>query len=547
MDENLLKKVPVKVQRKSGFDKSYQNLLTTKVGTLTPLVCEEVIPNTTVNMKIALSAQLPPLATDTFMRCQLKTEAFFVPTRLLMFGYEDWITGNDMINDTQDASRSTILRTPTVLLKKANCGAGSLADYLGVMMPSSTAASATDTLEVSAFPFLAYHKIYEDWYRNSLIQKSIYTTKYNATINSGISAYQYGPANSPWLPPTAALGWQCDSANASKWNYVDGVAITDLRQRNFGIDYFTSATPQAQNGTAQKVSFDTSGSSGEFTIAALRAANSMQQFLERNNICGNRLVDYVRAHFGANLNDSIAQRAVLLGSAAFDVYSKGIYQQANDASASVSTNNPFSSTAAKYGSAYAEGTDFIIKGFTAMEPGYIFVITSLVPKVTYASGVRRELLHFVQQHSQSDMGDALLQNTGNQPIFSKEMNIDNAFNPLNADAVFGYTDRYAEYKTRNDELHGLLRDGESLAAFALQRTFNGLGQNINTAFLQIPTSYLDQVAAVTGDVSQYGVWIDSYIDLKESMPLARYSVPSLQDPAYEHGEDVLMDRGGKHL
>ena len=44
MDENLFRKVPVKVQQKSGFDLSFQNLLTTKVGTITPVLAEELIP-----------------------------------------------------------------------------------------------------------------------------------------------------------------------------------------------------------------------------------------------------------------------------------------------------------------------------------------------------------------------------------------------------------------------------------------------------------------------------------------------------------------------
>lgn len=89
MSDSLFTKVPVKVEKKSGFDLSFQNLLTTKVGTITPVLCEELIPNETVNLRAAIQAQLPPLATDTFMRCDLKYEAFFVPHRLVMKGFEE--------------------------------------------------------------------------------------------------------------------------------------------------------------------------------------------------------------------------------------------------------------------------------------------------------------------------------------------------------------------------------------------------------------------------------------------------------------------------
>ena len=80
MNEKFTKKVPVAVPNRSGFDKSYRNTLTGKCGTLIPIFCDEVIPNTTVNLDLAMSIQLPPLASETFMNVDYKVEAFFVPT-----------------------------------------------------------------------------------------------------------------------------------------------------------------------------------------------------------------------------------------------------------------------------------------------------------------------------------------------------------------------------------------------------------------------------------------------------------------------------------
>ena len=92
---NIYDKVPVKVQRKSGFDKSFQNLFTGKVGTIIPILTDELIPNTTVRLRMAITTQLPPLASDTFMRVRQKYAAFFVPTRLLVPRYEEWLTGKN--------------------------------------------------------------------------------------------------------------------------------------------------------------------------------------------------------------------------------------------------------------------------------------------------------------------------------------------------------------------------------------------------------------------------------------------------------------------
>lgn len=540
---NIYDKVPIKVQKKSGFDKSFQNLFTGKVGQIIPVMCDEVIPNTTVNLKLAMTTQLPPLASDTFMRIKQKYAAFFVPTRILMSGFENWLTGNTLMEDA-----SSHVRTPTFRYSLSKYKAGCLADYLGLKLTKSVVPTNAKTIDINAFPFLAYHRIYEDWFRNSLVQRSIYLTG----AANGAPSYSARVSNRYVPNDKSVTGYMIYDQSPLQTSdgsdiFADGVRLGDLRQANFGIDLFTSATPSPQNGESQAVSF-VAASEPEltsFTISALRAANSMQQFLERNNLAGNRLVDYVKAQYGANLNDAIAQRAVLLGSGSFDVYSKGIYQTAQNTDASVQANNPMSGVAARFGSAYADGSDFIINGFTAQEPGYVFVVTWLSPKVTYSTGIDPMLLRYRLTASQSDMANPILQNVGNEPILrsmlsAKEILADDG-------AVFGYNDRYYAWKDKQDEVHGLLRDEESLQSFALQRTFAQGGAVISSEFLRIPVDYLDQVSAVQGNISNYGYWCDTYLDYKVSMPLARYSVPSLQDPAYEHGEDIVVSRGGKQI
>lgn len=175
---NIYSKVPVKVQKKSGFDKSFKNLFTSKVGTITPIMCDELIPNTTVNLKVAISTQMPPLASDTFMNVRQKYAAFFVPTRLLMRGYENWLVG-----DTREAtSGDDSLHTPVYKINKSSCNPGTLADYLGIKQKSVTGAVvAGDIYNVSAFPFLAYHRIYDDWFRNSLVQTPVFNSGNSVT------------------------------------------------------------------------------------------------------------------------------------------------------------------------------------------------------------------------------------------------------------------------------------------------------------------------------------------------------------------------------
>ena len=82
--------VTVMIPKRSAFDWSHHNLLSQTCGTIVPIFSQEVIPGTKINQKIALSVTMPPLVSDTYMRCSYKVCAFFVPYRLLFGGYQNW-------------------------------------------------------------------------------------------------------------------------------------------------------------------------------------------------------------------------------------------------------------------------------------------------------------------------------------------------------------------------------------------------------------------------------------------------------------------------
>lgn len=558
MSNSRFQKQTVKVQSRSGFDKSFKNLLSAKVGTIVPILCDELIPNTHVYLKAAMSAALPPLASDTFMNVNLKYASFFVPTRILFQGYSDFLTGKEIYSNIKVCPPYIEFPTTTTSTQfKKYLGPGTLADYLGIKMTSDGAEKLTvpvSKVTFSALPFLAYHHVYNSWFRNARIQNDIFS-KYLPSANYNVRNSRFVVPLSggssvasqiSYLDPTINSG---PSSHACLFN--DGVHLMELRQANFENDLFTSAFSSAQSGDAQEVELQlpedpTEGTS--FSISAFRAANSLQQFLERNNLASDRLVDYVKVNYGADLSDGVAQRPILLGSGQFSVYNKGIFQTSNSASSTSVSQNPFNSVGSKFGYAYADGTDNLVDDFTAQEPGYLFVVAWLSPRVTYGTGVNPMFLRYLSPNSRVEMANPILQNVGNEPILCAFLNDRSVADNLRNN-VFGYSDRYFSFKDRVDEIHGILRDGESLESFALQRNFsvNGAVVTISDDFLKIPTTYLDQVSAVEGDVSKYGYWLDCYFDYKVSMPLSVYSIPSLQDPAYEHGTEVSVNPNGKTL
>lgn len=540
----------VKVPRRSGFDKSHRNSGTLTCGTITPILCDEVIPNSRVSLKLNLAAQLPPLASETYMNASLRVEAFFVPHRLLSVSFEDFFCDFPrLMNTNTDSIATPTFQDVRSLLPvfsfvdstsgNASTGVlapGSLADYLGVRLPG--AAGSGNSINLLAAPFVAYHLLWQEWYRNPRVQRPAFAPDLIANSYSGQAARA---SNLPFVRFHGAGNGYNDQHLISVASFspvlADGTSIFDLRQRNFGLDYFTGARVSAQQGTAVSVSVPEDANS--FTIAALRAANSLQQFNERNNLPSPRLVDQVSARYGANLSDGVAQRPICIGTAKYDISTRGIDQTSN--SGAGSTANPFNSVASQYGRAYGSGSDFIIEDFVVNEPGYIFVNLTLVPEVTYSTGVPRMFSRYNGLGSITDMACSLLQNVGDQPVYARELS-NNLAIPSNS--VFGYQDRYADFMFLPNVAHGKFRDGENLQSFLLQRSLTGSAV-LSSQFLTIPKNYLDQVFATGVEVSGVSAWYDSLLEYKVSMPLAEFSIPSLQDPAYEHGHSVVLRRNGQ--
>lgn len=571
---------PVAVPKNSGFDKSFQNLYTAKVGTLVPALCDEIMPGSIIDLDMAASVSLPPLASDTFMRCSLKVEAFYVPMRLCYGGFEHWFVQDDFdtlqSNNTSVSVRNQFLpcfsfgavngdpSDPSVDADlSAVFGAGTLFDYLGFKagrMKAVNIALGSDAASkrFSLMPAIAYHKIWSDWYRSSLIQKDCFSPMYYvnswASCGFGVAAAPFESASQPFIPSSigsfVGSGGVLDLSSfaSSSFELADGVPIFALRQRNFGFDFFTCAQPSPQNGPVARVSTAVSGDpANSFTISQLRSMNSLQQWRERNSLTGDRYVDRLYGQYGCRPSDGIAQRVLCLASTEFEVYNKGIYNSNNSGTTAGSqgTQNPFgASLASRGGSAYGstDGAVNLCKGFKASEPGYLFVITSLVPRVTYATGLDFKLTRYVVDGSIGEMANPILQNIGPEPIYTNEL----TESVFDQSRIFGYTDRYGRFKNKFDELHGLVREGEPLESFALQRYLDSSNINLqlSSEFLEIPTDYMDNVTAVSGEISEYGCWVDSYFRYRVSMPLAKYSLPTLQDPAYEHGKVITVRRGG---
>ncbi len=539
---NLFSKRPIEVPNKSAFDLSHRNVFTTKCGTITPCLVDELLPGDKVTLGATIQAQLPPLATDFYGRVRAKVEAFFVPFRVIYGGWKYFIMSSE---SGQSQLPSTILlpqykwdNFSDTLTQASVLGAGTLADYLGFKLPAETTQISIRIPNI--LPFLAYHKIWDDWYRDSRLQKPCFIP-----IPDGFGTSSFREVSAlPFIVLDPISGFSNLFLNSSSNSYLyNGMRLHDLHQRCWSKDYFTNATTRPQAGDESKVSVPVTDSTGTFSIAQLRAANSLQQWKERMNISG-RYGDRIEAQFGVYPSDAVTDRAIYLGSMSFDVYNKTVYQTG----ASEAGQNPFGDVGSKYANGMAIGESSLVDEFEAKEFGFLFVNFTLVPDAQYSSGVRR----MFQRSAIGDFAWPILSGVGDQGIYNDELTAWGGYQDGDTAAtkiprsVFGYTQRYSEYKFMQDEVHGLLQSGQSLAPFALQRHFSASSvPALGTSFIEIPTSAMDNVTAVAGDISKYGTWVDTGWSYKKVSTLPAYSIPTLGDMKNTH--TIVVDDGGKRL
>lgn len=532
----------VDIPNRSGYDMSFENLLTMKCGTLVPVLCEFVSPNETFNIGHLSQVTLPPMATNFFGRIDMRLEAFFVPMRTLWGGWQNFFTMPFNNPFSSPVVRPTRLpHITTTDCSNAIFGRGTLTDYLGVKV-NMTACPSGGYYIPNLLPYLAYHKIYDDWYRNKQIQQRCFVntnsinTPGTPIVNSvgtlpwfsGEFQYNYNPSSEPDITSVGSL------------QLSDGVSMFALRQRNWAKDYFTTAAlyPQASGDVlGSTVEFDTSGETGEISISALRQANVLQRWMERNNVCGEEYADQIKGHFGVMPSDAVVNRAIFLGSDMFGVYNRSVYQTTSlnpDQSEPGTGRNPFISSVGSTGASsqgFKDGN--LVNGFKSSEHGYLIILASIVPHAYYSTGVRRHMTY----NTRGDIPIPLLQGLGEQPIYDCELT-----GMLGTDfknAIFGYQQQYSEVKYHDDEVHGLLVDGSDLESFALQRSFpTSNAPDLSTSFLQIPESYLDQVQSVSTSKSGFSAWLDMYFNYKKVSPFSEWVMPTLGDLKDTHKENI---------
>ena len=515
---------PAMYMKRTKFDRSHVYKTTFNSGKLIPVFVDEVLPGDTIRMSINYFARLATPIKPIMDNIYLDWFFFFVPNRLV---WEHW---QNFCFEQEDPDDSTdyVIPTVTAIGNSENAYIGSLWDYFG--LPVNTSGNLSG---ISALPFRGVYLIWNEWFRDENLQKSVKIQKgdTNEVLNSARSSEQppwvftSGTSIVPGLacPPrgkrhdyfTSSLPWTQKGPGVSVGlagtaplvdpspvtGYFVSQSNTDLGAAQLGSNggvydvYTGSGTLEYASGghdvaiaghasthltkiavTAKpgsswlsKDAYADLDSSSIFTINSLRTAFQMQKFYERLARGGSRYTEVLRSFFGVVSPDARLQRPEFLGSFTKMVNVNPIAQtSATDETSPQGNLSAYGVTAAKF------------HGFTKsfVEHGYVFGFVCARADLTYQQGINKMWL----RSTVYDFYWPTFAHLGEQAIELREIYAQGSKDDT---TVFGYQERYAEYRYKPSQITGKFRSsvtGGNLDVWHLSQFFKN-APTLNEEFI----------------------------------------------------------------
>jgi hypothetical protein len=512
---------------RSSFNTQYAHKTTFDAGFLVPIYCDEVLPGDTHRVKMTAFARLATPLFPVMDNLHLDTFFFFVPNRLV---WDNWVK---FMGEQANPGDSISYVVPTITSTAGGYAVGSLFDHLG--LPTAGQIVGSNTVTHNALPLRAYNLIYNEWFRDENLQNSV-------TVRTGDSGDV--PADYTMLRRgkrkdyfTGALPWPQKGASVSlplgtsapvlgRFNVTDGSSNYAVMggygngSGAVGLNFGTIsggtplyATPKSIDPTGLYADLSDATAA---TINQLRQSFQIQKLLERDARGGTRYTELLRAHFGVTPQDYRLQRPEYIGGGSTYV---NINPIAQTSATSVTGSATPQGNLAAMGTALAQGHGFT---YAAQEHGYIIGICSVRADLTYQQGLPK----MWSRSTRYDFYFPVFATLGEQAILNKEIYVTGGGSDND---VFGYQERWAEYRYKPSQITGLMRSTSAgtIDAWHYAQKFNNL-PTLNSTFIQ-ETPPVERTTAVGSAANGQQFLMDAFFDCKMARPMPLYSVPGLID------------------
>jgi len=513
--------VPSVNRPRSSFKRPSRSKHTFYEGQLVPVYLDEVLPGDTFNVKANMFARLATPIFPLMDNMYLETFWFFVPNRLV---WDNFVKQHGEQTDPGDTTDYTTPIIDQATQIGIHVQVGSLWDNFGLPIVGPSHAS-----NISALPFRMYNLIWNEWFRDQDLQDSLPVpkgngpddlstyllrriSKYKDMFTTARPAPKKGPDVN--LPIGVSAVVENDPTSTAKWlarKSSDNSIITSsnaIVNDPTGLSVQTVAyTKLDPNGSLIADLADGVGP----TLNEWREAVTVIQAYELDMRGGTRYIEMLYNHYGVINPDFRLQRPEFLGSARSTVNIHPVPQTSESATTPQGNLSAFGTVMSGQGNGF-------VKSFT--EFGYVMGLVAVRADITYQEQIEK---HWNRQ-TRFDYYYPNFANLGDQAILRKEVSVNPAGTGAFDDLVFGYQERWADYRYKTSKITGLFRSAApgSLDAWHLAQEFNESPQ-LDSAFIteQAP---VDRVIAVP---SEPHFIFDMYVENTSARLMPVYSVPGL--------------------